>query len=366
MKKDLTRRQIVLWFVMYQLGDAFLLTPRFMTKMAKQDAWMSILVAVGFFLLLTPLYAAIAKMQRGESLPAFLNRRFGKIIGKLFTFVFVMCFPYLIFVLSLTGLSEFIETVIFPETPGLVIRASMLLAVFYALRKGLTVIGRSAEILFPVVIALFCLGYLSLFPSGQFVNLLPLFENGWKPIVGASLDLLAYPYAEAVLFLFLVPSVESSEKWKSLLIKSALTSGGIFLIMTILSIAALSDGVIANLMYPSYFVVGIISYKDFFERFEVIVSVLWFITTFFQMTLLAYAASHGIAEVFQMKDNRSLLVPLLLIALVMSISILPNASMVIESLQAWPVYALFFGIVFPLFLLLIGKKPKANGIKQNG
>lgn len=358
--QQLTVRQAAMWFILFQLGSAFLLLPKLLAGTAKQDAWLSVLLAIGAFLLLLPLYTAIAKQVKGTSISDYILELFGRIGGRILLLGFVVGYPYLLYILVLRDLSDFLTTSVIPETPAEPILVLMMAAVIYIVRSGVAVIGRTVEILFFFVILLFALGYVSLIPSAELTNLMPVLEHGWNPILLAAFYFLIFPYSETVLFLFMMPYIRQAHKWKTAVIKSVIVSGGMFLLMTILTISVLSESVVSNLMYPSYFAVRTISIGDFYERFEVLVTVLWYVTIFYRLSLFLHVSIHGLAVVLGLQDPRSLILPLSLIALVMANIIRSNSAEYIASVQVWPFYSMIFGIALPILIWIVGKFKKAS------
>ncbi|GLX67966.1 GerAB/ArcD/ProY family transporter [Paenibacillus glycanilyticus] len=350
----LTIRQMTMWFILYQLGSAFLVLPSNLASIAKQDAWISLCLVLAVQLLMILVYGGIAKQLNGASFDQHLQTLLGQWLGKLLLLLFTLMYPFLILSLVLRDLGDYITTVILPETPMEVIFVLMLGVVIYVLYCGVSTIGRAAELLFFIVMGLLALGYLPLIPSANFTNLLPVFEFGWKPIVHASFTNIAFPYIESVLFLYFVSQTNRPEKWRAVVIKSSLISGFLFMCVTLIVIAVLSQQVVTSLNFPSYFVVRTISYSEFFERFEIAVSVIWFIAIFFRMSLLMYVSAKGIAAVFQLKDYRSLLIPFGLITFVIAGILWPNTAILITTYRAWPFYSMFFGIIFPILIWLTG------------
>lgn len=354
MKDAITMRQSVMWFTMHQLGSAFLILPSTLTVMAKQDAWLSIPCTLLIFTFLSFVYIAIAKQMKGKSFEQHWEAVFGKYLGKVLLIFFIVLYPFLIFVMVLRDLGDFITNSLIPETPIGAVFALMLAVVVYVLRSGIRTVGRSAEVWFYVVLLLFALGYLSLIPTMKLNQLLPVMEYGWKPIIHSAIPLTAFPYIESFLFLFLFSPKGEAGKWRKAIVGSSFISGGLFFIMTIFSISVLSEGVIENLVYPGYFIVRTINLGDFYERFEIVVSVLWIVTIFFRMSLLLYVSMKGLGAGFALREPRILLVPLSLIAFIMAMIVWPNTSSLIEYLQVWPYYAAQFGVIVPLLLWFAG------------
>ncbi|MGW8441668.1 GerAB/ArcD/ProY family transporter [Paenibacillus sp. S33] len=156
MNSNLTVRQAILWFALYQIGSAYLVLPAVITAVAKQDAWLSIPVSLGFHLLLIPLYASIARQMQGKSFVEHLRCLFGPLGGTI-SIVFIFFFPFLVFIMTLRNLGDFITIAIMPETPSDAIYFIMLIVIYFAVRSGPAVIGRCAEILFFFLLVLYLL-----------------------------------------------------------------------------------------------------------------------------------------------------------------------------------------------------------------
>ncbi|WP_348622310.1 GerAB/ArcD/ProY family transporter [Paenibacillus polymyxa] len=354
MNSNLTVRQAILWFALYQIGSAYLVLPAVITAVAKQDAWLSIPVSLGFHLLLIPLYASIARQMQGKSFVEHLRCLFGPLGGTI-SIVFIFFFPFLVFIMTLRNLGDFITIAIMPETPSDAIYFIMLIVTYFAVRSGPAVIGRCAEILFFFLLVLYLLVRITLLSDTTIDNVLPIFEYGLNPIVLASFNLLAFPYLEAILYLFFAQYIPDPKKWRKTVITCALISGGMYFFMVLQIIAVMSEGVVSNLTFPTFFINRTISNGEFLQRFEIFVAVFWFVTIFFRLALLLYVSAQGLADAFRLRSANSLLVPLILIALAMVHSIWPNMQFLIKFFSVWPFYAMIFGIVFPIVLWLVGK-----------
>lgn len=354
MNSNLTIRQAILWFALYQIGSAYLVLPAVITAVAKQDAWLSIPVSLGFHLLLIPLYASIARQMQGKSFVEHLRCLFGPLGGTI-SIVFIFFFPFLVFIMTLRNLGDFITIAIMPETPSDAIYFIMLIVIYFAVRSGPAVIGRCAEILFFFLLVLYLLVRFTLLSDTTIDNVLPIFEYGLNPIVLASFNLFAFPYLEAILYLFFAQYIPDPKKWRKTVITCALISGGMYFFMVLQIIAVMSEGVVSNLTFPTFFINRTISNGEFLQRFEIFVAVFWFVTIFFRLALLLYVSAQGLADAFRLRSANSLLVPLILIALAMVHSIWPNMQFLIKFFSVWPFYAMIFGIVFPIVLWLVGK-----------
>jgi len=355
MTEHVSVRQVMLWLVMYQIGSAFLLLPSALAGIAGRDAWLSVAISVAAHLLLIPLYAAIARQMRGRSFSEYLCGILGKWGGTALSVSFMAVVPFLIFIMTLRNLADYVLTSIAPDMSEDVIYAVMLVAVFIAVRAGAQVVGRSAEILFFILPVLYLIVTVTLLPTTRPDLLLPVAEYGWKPILRASFPLLAFPYLETVLFLAFVPYMKDSRAWSKAVLRSGLISGAMYLIMMIHVIAVVGGKVAANMTFASYLVVRTISIGDFIERFEIVVAIIWYISIFFRLTLLLLIAVRETAIALRLKEESALLIPAMLIAFVMAPSIWPNLAYLYDMFRTWPSYAMTFGIVLPAVLWLVGR-----------
>ncbi len=341
--------------MMYQVGSTFLYLPRLLSDAAKQDAWLSILLAVGLHLLLfVPLLLSISKQVGENSFGRHMESLLGEKVGRVFMLGYIILFPFVYFVISLRALSDFLITTILTETPPEPISVLMLIAIVCAVRSGITTIGRTAEILSVIIIVIFVVTILTLMPSFHFEYFLPVFEFGGKPILHGALLLVGFPYLESVLLLFFAKNMTPTD-WKKAVIRSALLSGFAFLGVTFFTIGILGAGVTSNLTMPSYFVTRTITLVDFIERFEVLVSMFFYVTIFFRLTLFLQIVTQGLAEVFRLSDSRILLLPLCLITLAFQKNIWPNVAVSQEGYKIIPFYPVVVGILFSLLIWSIGK-----------
>lgn len=355
MTNIMTVRQATMWFILYQLGSAFLILPGALTAVAKQDAWLAVLMAFILNIFCIPLYIAIANQCKGKSFDEHLFLLFGKWGGGILLAVFILCYPFFIFITVLRDLSDFLTSVVLNGTPQDAVVLLMVITVIYLIRSGVAVIGRAAEILFFFVMLLIVICFLPLILTIEMNNILPMFEYGWKSIVLASFTLLSFPFFESVLYLFFLSNIKDRKKWKKIVIKSTFVTSIVFLFAIFITIAVLGEGVVSNTKYPTYFVVRTIRIGDFLERFEVLIAILWYVLVFFRLSLVLYVSAFGFARAFRLKEHRSLFIPLALIGLIMAKVVWPDAAAPFNMLQVWPYYTSIFGIFFPLFIWVVGK-----------
>lgn len=352
--EKLSYKQAVQWFTMFQFGSIYLTLPGVLARIVHQDAWISIILTLIIQLtLIIPLFISISKQAKGIRFGDYIETLLGKFFGKMFMIGFSVLGPLMGFLFTLWILSDFLLTSVLPETPSEAVGILMLVAVISVVRSGVVAIGRTGEICFLILIFFFLVAFLTLIPTFQWGNIFPLFEYGTKPILHGSVLTLGLPYCESFLLIYFIHHMEP-KNWKKAVYSSTWISGLLFVLETIVTIGVLSEGVVGNLTFSGYFIMRTITLWDIIERFEILFTVLYFVTTFFRMALLLYVTADGLAGVFRMKDYKPLLLPLCLISLMFVTSFMPNTITYQNGYRFFAFYPMIYGLLIPLILWMIG------------
>ncbi|MFC5469607.1 endospore germination permease [Cohnella suwonensis] len=360
----ITTRQATLWLTMYYIGSAVLIVPVMLASAAKQDAWMSAILALGLHFAIIPVFATLGHLSGSEGAGAFLSRLFGRWGGKLTLFVLLLTGPFPILIFNLRDLSDFTTTVVMQRTPMEAISYMMLFAVVIGLYSGVRTVGRAAEALFPFVFFLIIVLLISITPSLSFWRLFPFMENGIRPVISASIPLFGYPFMEVSVLWLICSRMKQPGQFGQVLRRSAWMSGTVFLLLTVFVIMVAGAPITAQLSFPSYFISRTISIGDFYERIEAIVTMIWYMTMFFRMALLLYVSSEGTAALLSLKDGRPLHIPLALIALPLSLHAWPNPASIMEYDRNWPFFRLAFGVLLPLLILWAAVAKRKTGTRS--
>jgi len=170
---------------------------------AKRDAWLAVLLGTLGGILLVTLYLYISKINNGRNLVEILEYCFGKICGKLFCILYILYFLYLSTYNART-FGEFMIAVSYPETPMIVLVSLLIICAVYAARSGLSVIGKTCEVLVPLLPAAVMVVTLSLLNASDFTGFKPmLLEVG--PVIRSSIDLISNVYGDFVVFIMVLP-----------------------------------------------------------------------------------------------------------------------------------------------------------------
>ncbi|WP_168123890.1 endospore germination permease [Paenibacillus sp. HB172176] len=352
-KVQISKRQFTILIILGTVGDSILVMPTVIAGFAKQNAWISSLVALLAGLLAGLLFAAVANKLRRQHLIKAVQQRigiwFGGIVGLLLLVEFYMC--------SLTLLSEtsqFLNTQLMPETPVSSFIVIFLAVIVIAFRYGIETFARMSELLFPLFLLLFFAVIILLLPQIKMDNLLPIASDGFLPILHGSFPAFAAGFTEMIILLMLVPHVEGEEKLTKSILIGFLTGGAVLFIIVLLCVLALGSNLMESKLYPTFVLGQKIMIGHFLERVEAIIAFLWLTTVFFKSLLIFYSMTKSIAHILRLKEDHFLTIPLCLILVPSTIAVMPNTAVyndILANEYQW--FDMTFCIGLPMLILAI-------------
>ncbi|PLR79098.1 spore gernimation protein KB [Bacillus sp. V3-13] len=354
-KVQISPSQLFALIFLFELGSAVVVG---LGMQAKQDAWLAILLGMTGGLLIFLVYSYLFRHYPNLALTSYLPRILGKWIGYPITFLYIVYFVYLASRV-LRDFSDLLLTSTLRETPMLAISAMMIALSVYGIAKGIETLARTGEILFGLMIVLIAFGFFFLFASGvvKFENLVPVLDNGWKPVLKTAFpQTLTFPFGEMIVFAMLLPFL-NKPKMEIKVGLSALTVSGLLLALTAaINIAVLGPYIASTSMFPLLKTVHKINIADFIQRLDAIVISMLIVGGFFKIVIFFYAAVKGIEDLFKEAKHRYIIIGSIgLIILVGSIYMAGNFPEHLEvGLKIVPVYLhLPFQIGIPLLLLIV-------------
>ncbi|MFN7249348.1 MAG: endospore germination permease [Anaerobacillus sp.] len=343
----------------FTIGNTIINAPALIVSQAKQDAWISNILALTFGLCLVLFYCYLGTKFPNKSIVQYSEIILGKVIGKMFS-LFLISYFFIIASLMVRQFGDFMTTIIMPETPSLAIHLLFLTIIIIGAYLGIETLGRSGEIILPTLLLLLGIPFIFLLPETDIDNLKPIYENGFFPVMRGTISNIGLPYLQLIVILMLFPFVEDVKKVRKIFILGVFL-GGVVLVAVILY-SILTIGVILTEMkhYPPYFMAQKISIGDIIERLEVLIAGTWFITIFFKTTILLYAANLGLSQIFNYENSRPILFCLSYLLLILTQFISPNIVYFNDFFRnIIPPYSLTFGLLYPIVLVgiyLIRKK----------
>lgn len=351
----ISSRQFLILVFLFTIGSSILIIPTSQAYFAKQDGWIATMIGTGIGLLLVWLYVAIGNLCPGASLIQLNEKVFGKWIGKFVSLLLLSTVFLAGPTVALYYVGEFMTTQIMPTTPLSSINFLFAIIVIIGVRLGLEVVARSAELLLPWFFLFFFTLVLFVLPKVEIENIQPVLEEGVRPLGAAVLFFLSIAILPSVVLLMIFPSsVHEPMQASGAFYKGYLVAAIVLASIIVLCILVLGADLTARTMYPSYILAKKIYVGHFLQRIEAIMAFMWFISLYFRVALYLYVTALGLAQIFNLNDYRTLVLPLGLLLVTLSLIVYPNAIYGIN----WDIhtripYTISIGLIYPLILLIV-------------
>lgn len=346
------------------LATVILSAPSVISLQAKRDMWISPIWASATAFIIILITWQMHKLHPQKSLIEFGESVLGKIIGKCLGLLFILFYLHICGII-LREYGEFVVSSFLKKTPLIVIIGAMMLVCGYAVRSGVEVIGRSTQIIVPIVILLFVCIPLLLMPDLEPSQLLPIFENGIGPSLMGSIVPMGW-FSEYLLVSFLFPYINDQGRTVRWSIISILSVIFIMLIANVM-LLMLYGNTVSSHTYPVMSAARYISLADFIAHVESFVMALWVAGVFIKISVFYYAISIGTAQWLNLSDYKPIVLPIGFILIVLSLWCAPNFQSLSEFLTVYfPFYSIAVQIVIPCLLLIFalfqhaGKKKKLD------
>jgi len=350
--------QLFLLITGFLLGSRLIISP---ASESKTDGWLSILIAGAGGILLVTMYASIALLNPSRTLVEILRDRFGKIIGTIVAISYIWYFTHLAG-LVFRDFGSFLVTTTYPRTPMEVIIAIFALTIIYAVNSGIEVMGRISEILVPIVPVLSLIIGASIVTTHDFTAFLPVLENGIKPVIKASLNLLAFPFGEAVVFLMIFPHLNKIKSLIKITTFSTLSVIGLFLYIFFRNIIILES----HFLDQATFVPHLTSVLFPGLNLEPLFDVIMIIAGGIKIISAIYAAVMGLSQLIGAKDYRTFTTCIVAFSVILSIWVHENIFEVFNwAGNTWFYYSIPFQFIIPLILLFLSLIKKADPKPQD-
>lgn len=343
-------------------ATAVLVIPTVAAQYAGRDAWLTpIISSVAGAVVL---YIALCLNQyypdqtMVEYAPSIIGRRAGALANGVFLF----------FLLHGVGIivreyGEFLVGSLFPRTPEAIINASLIFVCAIAIRGGIEVLGKFALFIAPLFMILLLCIPLFLLPSLNVLEVLPILNHGWKPVLKASITPATWFLGFLLIGFFLPFAVgeRSRIRWSTApFILMTLT-----MLLTNLVCLFLFGPLTSMFTFPVFVASRYISLAGFFEHVESIVVVLWLLGGFVQIAAWYYTLVLGTAQWLKLKDYRPIIFPLGVLIVAMSFWISDNLQDLVDLFMTTePLFSVTVLLLYPLLLLIIAWLKKRRALHK--
>ena len=359
-KEIISSKQMINIMIIYILGSSLVMGGN---TSAKQDSWISIILAVAFMIPICLVYGRLCKLHPGKNIYDMFYDCFGKIAGAILTIIFTIYAIHL-GAMIIRNFTEFIQTVSLPETPQFAVAIAIGLICMWTIAEGIEILGRGAAIVMPIVFVVIVLTVIMNINNLDLSYIQPIFENSLSKILSCSLYHVSFPFGEIVLFLSVAQCMDRNTNPYRVYITALVISGTLLLVAMIRNLLVLGMPVLESLYFPSYSAVGIININEFISRIEVLVTGNFIISGLAKVCICMYAACKGIAKLFGIKKYKQFVAPVAVFMIAVSGIAFANTMEMISFLEPYRIYAPVLQIFIPLILLAVSLVRKRNNLKN--
>ncbi|WP_027963811.1 GerAB/ArcD/ProY family transporter [Halalkalibacillus halophilus] len=342
-----------------QVGVGIAGLPRFIFAEAKQDSWISLLLAGIIIHIVVAIIIFVLRTYPNTDLLGVLSYCFGNIFGKILGMIFTFYF-FLVFLSILLNYVEFVQVFIFPRMPSWFISLLLISLVFYAVYSGLRVAVGTCIVFY---FATFWIALLLIEPITmiEFDHYFPIFHASPTEILEGA-RITTYSLLGFELLWLIYPFIQDQRKIGRYAQGAVAITILYGLYVVIVSIGYFSADQLEEKIWPLLTMFKILS-LPMFERFDILAVALWMMVILPNLIMFAWMISYSCKRVCGFKQKHSL-VAFLLVALIIS-SIVQKR----ENVNAFTTFigeiGFGFGILFPLLILPFAIFHRWKGKKQS-
>ncbi|MCQ6561748.1 GerAB/ArcD/ProY family transporter [Paenibacillus mendelii] len=347
-------------------ATAILSLPSIIAVQAGRDMWLSPIWASTIGFLAVCIAYQLHKLYPKETIVEYSVHLVGRIVGKIMGLMFIFFYMHLNgFIIREYG--EFVVGNFFVKTPIIVVIGSMVIVCAFAVRGGVEVLGRCAQIFVPIVIILILLIVFLLSPDLKPIQIYPIMEHGVKPsLMGAVVP--SDWFSEFIVISFLLPYLTDREKgmkWGMISVFAVMLTM-VLSNMTALFLFGINT---VGFRYPVMVAARYISLANFLEHLESIVMAIWIVGAFVKISVFYYVIVLGTAQWLKLTDYRPIVWPVGFLLVLFSVWVAPNVQEMTRVVgTSIPFYLLSMQVAVPTLLLFIAfiqkkfrKKGRAKG-----
>ena len=321
------------------------------------DVWILYLIAMVTGILVFMIYYRLLYLHGFRSFPLIFERCVGYWGGKF------LCAAYAAFFLfrtSLIGdtLTEIASDILMKNAPIRLIMGILITGVVYGCHKGLRALGRSAEIMMPIILLCLIPFLVTAATSGAFTlkNLQPVLVGSASEFWSKTAAVAMYPYMETLLFsIFMVKINHQEQKGIFKHVIAILIIGTVILTgISLTNLAVLGRHLVTTLQYPFYNAMMLAGIHGVLERLDPLAVIIIIVCGFYKTSLYFYAYSEMFKSLFVKLPRNWILVITSIIIFIKG----PNTELSYTKflVQVLPFKILpWFHLVIPISLWLISE-----------
>ncbi len=346
--------QLSLLIIGFIFGASVIIAPG---QQAGHDAWIAIALGLMEGLIIAGIFTVLARHFKGKTLIEINYLVYGKILGNFISVLFIW-YLFHLGALVLNNYSRFLKLELYPATPKTLTLILIMLVCALTVRRGIEVLARCSLILVTITILMAIFDTLLVAPHMDLNNLLPILDVPIGKLLWTSHATAIFPFGDAVAFLMVLAFVNKPEKSRSAVFKGILIAGLVLIGVAVRNAAVLGQ-MAAIYTYPTYITAQVIDIGDVLTRVEVLVAINLITMGFFKISVVYYGTVLGLAQVFNLRSYRPLILPIGILMVILALTNVSNTAEMFDfANQGYPIYTIPFQIAIPLITLLVAKLRK--------
>lgn len=351
----------------FNTGNMLLITVGPAILEAKQDAWISFIIATILGSIIVFVAAKVSLLYPKHSLIEFSQLILGKWLGSLIGIIYLVQW-FTVIGNILIELGDFTITVLLSRTPNWALILTMLLLVVYGTYVGgIEGIGRCSEVFGPIIILMLVLIFIFIISDLDVRNILPVFsDSGLLPIMKGSLTPLSL-LGESVVITMLISLMDEPKQGQGRALLALVMSSFLVSAATVCALMVFGPNVTAKMRFPAFDFIRYISIMDFIQNIEIIAVLVWILSVFIKLSVYFFSACYGTAQLLKVKEWRKLIWLVAVTSFILS-QIGENPTITVSNYihKYWIPYALPINMIgIPLLLWIVGSIRKRNGRKKS-
>ena len=343
----ISERQATILIILFILGTALLTVPG---GQAKQDAWIAIIIAISWSIILLLMFSKILSLYPGKDLFDILQIVMGKFIGKLIG-ILMIWFAFHLGTLVMRNLSDFTNTLVLPDTPIFLPMIFFTILLIWSLKEGIEVLGRWSEFFIWVVIILFIIMSTLSISEMDLNRLKPILTNGLPPLLKGAFSSFSFPFGETIIFTMVFSNISKIKNYNKIFLVSLGVGGFIIVLATLRNILILGSDTISRVYFPSILAMSLVHIGTLLQRLEMMIILVYLVCAFTKTIICLFAVCNGISKVFGFDDYRFISTPVVLLMLCFSFFIYKSTmEMSSFAFDVWPYYSFSFEVIIPLVI----------------
>ena len=358
----ISERQATILIILFIIGSSFLLGSG---GQAKQDAWIAIIIAMTWSIILLLMFSRILSLFPRKDLFDILQIIMGKLLGKIIS-ILMIWFAFHDGTLVLRNLAEFTSTLVFNETPVAVPMIFFSILLIWCLKGGIEVLGRWSEFFIWMVILIFLTISALSISQIDISRLKPILSSGFTPILKGAFSSFSFPFGETVVFTMVFSNISKVKNYKKTFIIGLLIGGGLIFLATFRNILLLGSETLSRVYFPSTMAISLINLGEVLERLEMLVAIEFLVCVFVKVSICTFAVCNGISKVFGFNDYKFTATPVVLLMLSFSFIVYKSImEMTFFAFSIWPFYAFPFEVIIPLIVFILAEIRSRDSVAKS-